>query len=311
MNHNALRRMHPWGCPAYVLDPKLQDGKKLPKWNPRSRQGKFVGFSSAHASNVGLILNLATRRISPQYHVLFDDFFSTVRSVDDRHDPVLEEVNWDRLIRVLGTDRYFAEEDVDYVPPVHDDWMSPEERQARAQRRQPRPPVLPLQREPEVQRETPPPPAPAAPASQGEPLASCQREPLPPSSDPVPLQREKPPDLLESEEPPTSQNTPGGEIDSKNVVSGRRTRRAPRRFADEVYQMVTEDTPPAPFPLHTRSESSTAQLPPQVKRPKQRLFSKKYFSQEAMSFLENADDFSCVDRVPKFYTCEQSGESLK
>ena len=27
-----LRDIHPWGCPSYVLDPTLQQGKKLPKW---------------------------------------------------------------------------------------------------------------------------------------------------------------------------------------------------------------------------------------------------------------------------------------
>ena len=27
---------HVWGCPAYVLDPHLQDGKKLLKWKPRA-----------------------------------------------------------------------------------------------------------------------------------------------------------------------------------------------------------------------------------------------------------------------------------
>ena len=31
MNPKALRSEKTWGCPAYVLDPKLQDGKKLPK----------------------------------------------------------------------------------------------------------------------------------------------------------------------------------------------------------------------------------------------------------------------------------------
>ena len=34
-----LRNEKVWGCPAYVLDPKLQDGKKLPKWEPQTRQG--------------------------------------------------------------------------------------------------------------------------------------------------------------------------------------------------------------------------------------------------------------------------------
>ena len=35
-NHHHLQRLHVFGCPIYVLDPKLQDGKKLPKWSQRS-----------------------------------------------------------------------------------------------------------------------------------------------------------------------------------------------------------------------------------------------------------------------------------
>ena len=88
-DYSHVRRLHPWGCPSYVLDPKLQDGKKLPKWSPRSRQGQFVGLSKTHASNVALILNPRTKRISPQYHIVFDDFFTMVRSVDDTADPVM------------------------------------------------------------------------------------------------------------------------------------------------------------------------------------------------------------------------------
>jgi hypothetical protein len=29
-----LARMHVWGRPVYMLDPTIQDGKKLPKWSP-------------------------------------------------------------------------------------------------------------------------------------------------------------------------------------------------------------------------------------------------------------------------------------
>ena len=43
-----LTRLHVWGCPSYVLDPTLQDGKKIPKWKPRSRQGQFLGISRVH-----------------------------------------------------------------------------------------------------------------------------------------------------------------------------------------------------------------------------------------------------------------------
>jgi len=38
------------GCPAYGLEPGLQSGIKIPKWNPRSRRGQFVGYSVGIAS---------------------------------------------------------------------------------------------------------------------------------------------------------------------------------------------------------------------------------------------------------------------
>ena len=34
-----LRHLKVFGCPTYVLDPRLQDGKKIPKWKPCSRKG--------------------------------------------------------------------------------------------------------------------------------------------------------------------------------------------------------------------------------------------------------------------------------
>ena len=76
----VLQRVRVFGCPAYVLDARLQDGKKIPKWEPRARSGMFLGFSSQHSSTVGLILNLKTGAISPQYHVVYDELFTTVTS---------------------------------------------------------------------------------------------------------------------------------------------------------------------------------------------------------------------------------------
>ena len=84
---HRLLDIHTWGCPVYVLDPTLQSGKKLPRWQPRSRRGVFVGFSNVHTSDVPLILNLQTGSISPQYHVVFDDAFSTVNSTADDDTP--------------------------------------------------------------------------------------------------------------------------------------------------------------------------------------------------------------------------------
>ncbi len=76
-----IRRTHPFGCPVFVLDPILQDGNKIPKWNSRACQGMFVGFSANHSSLVPLILNISTGKITPQYHVVFDDKFQTVVSL--------------------------------------------------------------------------------------------------------------------------------------------------------------------------------------------------------------------------------------
>jgi hypothetical protein len=81
--HPALLSAKVWGCPAYVLDPKLQDGKKIPKWQPKSRRGMFVGASKLHTNSVGLILNLTTHNISPQFHVVYDNYFTSVNSNDD------------------------------------------------------------------------------------------------------------------------------------------------------------------------------------------------------------------------------------
>jgi GAG-pre-integrase domain len=40
-----LQDLHVWGCPTYVLDPRVQDGKKIPCWTPRSRRGQYMGLS--------------------------------------------------------------------------------------------------------------------------------------------------------------------------------------------------------------------------------------------------------------------------
>jgi hypothetical protein len=46
---NELHHAHIFGCPVYVLDVLLQDGKKIPKWNPWACLGLFLGFSDLHS----------------------------------------------------------------------------------------------------------------------------------------------------------------------------------------------------------------------------------------------------------------------
>ena len=74
-----VSNFHTFGCLCYVLDHRLQSGLgQIPKWEPRSWMGIYVGRSPSHASNVGLILNPRTGHVSPQFHVVYDDDFTTV-----------------------------------------------------------------------------------------------------------------------------------------------------------------------------------------------------------------------------------------
>ena len=77
----TLINFHVWGCPTYVLEPKLHNPVvKTPKWNPRSLRGFNMGFSYMHSTQARLVVNLLNGSISPQYHVVFDDMLSTVAS---------------------------------------------------------------------------------------------------------------------------------------------------------------------------------------------------------------------------------------
>ncbi len=106
---DTLLRARVWGCLVYVLDPKLQDGKRLPKWHRRSRCGMHLGVSPSHSDTVGRILNLRTGAISCQYHMVFDKQFSTVfgQVTDDVIDPQL----WDTLLKRGSEENYLDKHD--------------------------------------------------------------------------------------------------------------------------------------------------------------------------------------------------------
>ena len=75
----TLINFHVWKGPTYVLELKLhKPGVKIPNWDPRSRRGVNMGFRKMHSTQVVLVLNFLTGSTSPQYHVVFDDMFSTV-----------------------------------------------------------------------------------------------------------------------------------------------------------------------------------------------------------------------------------------
>jgi hypothetical protein len=71
--------LHVFGSPCFVQYSRLQSGiAGPPKWEPRSRLGIYVGHSPSHAGSVALVLNPRTGHVLPQFHVVFDDLFTTV-----------------------------------------------------------------------------------------------------------------------------------------------------------------------------------------------------------------------------------------
>jgi transposase InsO family protein len=133
-DHRDLMRTHVWGCPVYVLEPSLQNGKKLPKWNRHARMGQFLGFSREHSSTVALVRNLHTGYVSPQYHVVFDDKFETVFN-DNKSSAELDKICAELFV---SSRECFVEDEYDedgmlvYRPPPLDEvWLSEPERRER------------------------------------------------------------------------------------------------------------------------------------------------------------------------------------
>ena len=119
--------LHVWGCPTYVLDKAIQDGRKIPRWKPRSDRMIYMGTSRYHASTVPLVLNTSTGYLSPQFHVVFDDWFATVGS-DHDNVPDFQSKEW---LAMFGNSRfqYVLEEDDSYDDTPDTDIMKDMSRQ--------------------------------------------------------------------------------------------------------------------------------------------------------------------------------------
>ena len=118
-----MGRQRTWGCPAYVLEPGLRDGGKIPKWQPRSRRGMFVGLSMQHAASVGNILNVRTGTITPQFHVVYDNYFETVHAGDDKVPEVWNALTTDEREWVLD-EEIFNTDHPGPTPSLGDEWLT-------------------------------------------------------------------------------------------------------------------------------------------------------------------------------------------
>ena len=74
---------HTWGCPIFVLVEVNQSRlTSTSKWEPSARVGVYFGHLPVYARNIAFVLNLLTGHVSPQYHVVYDDEFTTADYLD-------------------------------------------------------------------------------------------------------------------------------------------------------------------------------------------------------------------------------------
>ena len=85
-----------------------------------------MGFSPKHSTLVTLILNLRTHSITPQFHVVFDDSFSSIHSSSQRAPKI-----WEELITSPGA-RYEVMLDNQENPDLADEWLTEGEALARS-----------------------------------------------------------------------------------------------------------------------------------------------------------------------------------
>jgi hypothetical protein len=121
---HRLMDTHVWGCPVYILIPKVKHGQKLPQWQPRSHQGIFMGLSQQHTNEVPQLLNIAMVSITNHFHVLFNDQFTTINSIVREEEPLC---HWEKLclensVQAITDDPYHY---------IHNEWLTKEEHEVK------------------------------------------------------------------------------------------------------------------------------------------------------------------------------------
>ena len=116
---------HIWGCPVYVLDPQLPDGKVLPEWKACTCHGQYMGTSMDNSSTGGSILNHQTGFLSPQYDLIHDNLFSMVLNARSGVTKMTMVGAFQHNSINNGHEWPFALDAKDSIgPALHDNWLN-------------------------------------------------------------------------------------------------------------------------------------------------------------------------------------------
>jgi hypothetical protein len=74
--------MHSLFCPVYVLDRRMQEGTSPPKWGKKNNTKGLCWSPSSLFKIIPKVGDPKTRLVSPQFHVMSDDNFDTIKAPD-------------------------------------------------------------------------------------------------------------------------------------------------------------------------------------------------------------------------------------
>ena len=109
--------LHVHGCPVCVLQKEIADGKKTPQWKNRSTRGMCMGASDKHSGDVPLVLNPRTGKITPQWNVMFDNWFSTI-AIEEDNLPDFHSEEWSKMFGMHTHAIPNEDEDAEDFEPV-------------------------------------------------------------------------------------------------------------------------------------------------------------------------------------------------
>jgi hypothetical protein len=169
----------------------------------------FMGVSPTHSSTVGNIMDLRTGNVSPQYHVVYDDLFSTVPNGETGgilDDMPINQLSWSNILE-SGWERVIdpvdeASSGTRFVPSLDREWLSDAE--------------LPPSVAQPVDASIPPEPPPSRSISEEDaiPAAVRDQDPLPTSAPEGPTSSSE----GEIDTDPEITSSPEGGIDSAPVI---------------------------------------------------------------------------------------------
>jgi hypothetical protein len=96
--------MHPLFCPVYVLDRRMQEGTSPLNGQNEQHKRSLVGHLHHYSKSVPMVWDRKTKLVSPQFHVMFDDNFNTVKAPD----PNIKQA--DKMDRLFKKNRYLYDD---------------------------------------------------------------------------------------------------------------------------------------------------------------------------------------------------------